>query len=234
MVVGGRGVGTECVLELVEQGCGRSCGHCWVVRAPMAGRDDREPLLEFADVSGQRGEQRIARVDRCFGSAEGPGGGRAVGAVGDSGRGRGVGIAGVGSAGALGDVIPELRAGVVEPEVDVAMLGERGENLESGGVDPGRPVQAEPLGEGDPVGIGPDCLRVRRRGVRPVTGRVPRGGRATGSAARPDPRGRRRCCRCCAPIVGSGRGEPRRTRRTVPRSAGRGRTGARSGCPASS
>ena len=134
---------------------------------------------------------------------------------------------------AAGQRRPQRRRGVREPEVNVAVLGERGQHPELPGRQRGRPEQREPFRQRGFRRIGAEVVQQwRRAAARGPCRRSARAAGATTPAARPrrsvpdhpsrprpDPAPRRSAC----PDGGW------RSRRTARPAGGRPRTGGRAG-----
>ena len=122
-VVVGRGpVVADVALQTPEQ---RRRG---IVRRRMGGvrrRDTGQPQLQLPDVAAERGEQRVAGELR-----------------------RRVGAAGGHALGDLGDPVPQDGGGVRQPEVHVAVPGQRGEHDEVVLGQAGGAEQRQPLRQG--------------------------------------------------------------------------------------
>ena len=95
--------------------------------APRRRRRPGQAALQLADVAAQRGQQRVAdpRWPGSSSRGHGPGG--------------------------VGQRLPQRVAGVRQPQVDVVVVGERGEQLDLGDRQPGVAEQREPAGQVEPA-----------------------------------------------------------------------------------
>ena len=128
---------------------------------------------------------------------------------------------------ALADLVPQRGRGVEEEDVDLAPGGERAQDVEVAGGQPGQPEEREALGQAGERGVGSQPLAC---GLEPLGGaRLRRAARAAGATApparRPRPAGRPRR----APTRRPSTAGAARSGRTARRGAGRSRSGARGG-----
>ena len=165
----------------------------------------RQDLLQLADVPRQAHQQRVGE----------PVGGGVVGAA--------------HSTRPCGDRVPQRRRGVVQPQVDVALLGERREHLQAGAREPAGAEDADPLGQVELGRAGSELVagRVEQLGRRGQAAR----GRAAAATARPASGRRRRAgrrrrgCRRRPPTPAPSPVSPGRRRRTARRACSRPEAG---------